>query len=321
MDCLDSGLSPRRAGIARTLVRTLALTCLGATGVWSPRVAPQALLGISSTALRSPRVAPQALLGISSTAFRSPRVAPQALLGISSTALRSQSNTVSGDFWVEPPTLRSLGFEWRIAGDDNRNASVAVSYRKKGEQQWRKALPLFRLQHESVTGIVPRDGSGEHFNHYIAPNMFAGSILNLEPDTEYDCRLVLADPDGVKGKQEQLVHVRTRKEPTPAPGGAVYHVYPFGYKGAKEEPAFTGLLAAYYLGADESDHSREMPARVKPGDTILVHAGLYKDNREPPRVPRRAPGLSQAAMARPAFCRWYSCSNCAGGRYPIGSSS
>jgi hypothetical protein len=35
--------------------------------------------------------------------------------------------TTAGDFWVEPPTLRSLGFEWRIAGDDNRNASVAVS--------------------------------------------------------------------------------------------------------------------------------------------------------------------------------------------------
>jgi hypothetical protein len=191
----------------------------------------------------------------------------------------SQSNTVSGDFRVEPPTLLSLGFEWRIGGDDNRNARVEVSYRKKGEQQWRKALPLFRLQRESVTGIVPRDGSGEHFNHYIAPDMFAGSILNLEPDTEYECRLVLSDPDGVKGTKEQTVHVRTRKEPLPAPGGAVYHVYPFGYKGPKEQPAFTGLLAAYYLGSDESDHSREMPARVRPGDTILVHAGVYKDNR------------------------------------------
>ena len=24
--------------------------------------------------------------------------------------------TVSGDFWTEPATLRSLGFEWRISG-------------------------------------------------------------------------------------------------------------------------------------------------------------------------------------------------------------
>jgi hypothetical protein len=202
-----------------------------------------------------------------------------ALTGLRAAPCWSQSNTTSGDFWIEPPTLQSVGFEWRINGDDNRNASVAVSYRKAGEQQWHKALPLFRLQRESVTGIVPRDGSGEHFNRYIAPNMFAGSILNLEPDTEYDCRLVLTDPDGVKGKKEQVLHVRTRKEPVPATGGAVYHVYPFDYKGPKQQPAFTGLLAAYYLGSDQSDHSREMPPRVRPGDTILVHAGVYKDNR------------------------------------------
>ena len=191
----------------------------------------------------------------------------------------SQARTMAGELWVEPPTLVSLGFEWRIAGDDNRNASVAVSYRKHGEAQWHAALPLFRLQGESVTGGVPRDGGPEHFNRYHAPNMFAGSILNLEPDTEYDCRLELRDPDGVQGTRVRTVRVRTRAEPQPAAGGAVYHVYPFGYRGEKLAPAFTGLLAAYYLGSDQSDHSREMPPRVKPGDTILVHAGLYKDNR------------------------------------------
>ena len=72
----------------------------------------------------------------------------------------SQTGTVAGDFSVEPPTLVSLGFEWRIAGDDNRNASVDVTYRKKGEQQWRKALPLFRLQRESVNGSAPATRCG-----------------------------------------------------------------------------------------------------------------------------------------------------------------
>jgi hypothetical protein len=194
-------------------------------------------------------------------------------------AAQAQPGTVAGDFWVEPPTLQSLGFEWRIDGDDNRNATVAVSYRKKGEQQWHAALPLFRLQHESVVGGLPRDGGEVHFNKYVAPNMFAGSILNLEADTEYEARFVLSDPDGVKGRKERVVTARTRKEPQPAAGGAVYHVYPFDYKGPREKPAFTGLLAAYYMGSDQSDHSREMPPRVQPGDTILVHAGVYKDNR------------------------------------------
>jgi hypothetical protein len=192
--------------------------------------------------------------------------------------LAARNNATPGDFITELPTLVSLGFEWKITGDDNRNAHVEVTYRKTGEQQWRKALPLLRLQHEYVPGGAPRDGGG-HFYNYTAPNEFAGSLLNLDPDTEYQCRFVLIDPDGVKGKAENAVTIRTRKEPQPATGGAVYHVYPFGYKGPKQQPGFTGLMAAYYMGSDQSDHSNASQPRVKPGDTILLHAGVYKDNR------------------------------------------
>src|SRR5579863_5689765 len=190
----------------------------------------------------------------------------------------AQMNTTPGEFVTEPPTLVSLGFEWKISGDDNRNARVEVTYRKVGERQWRKGLPLPRLQHESVTGGAPRDGGGAYYS-YVAPNMFAGSILNLDPGTEYECRFVLTDPDGVKGKAEKTVTVRTRREPQPAEGGHIYHVYPFDYKGTRQQPAFTGLLAAYYMGSDQSDHSNVSPPRVQPGDIILVHAGVYKDNR------------------------------------------
>jgi hypothetical protein len=190
----------------------------------------------------------------------------------------AQNSVTIGEFFIDPPTLVSLGFEWRIAGDDNRNATVDVTFRKKGDQPWRKGLPLLRLQGEAVTGGTPREGGGHYFN-YVAPNMFAGSLLNLEPDTEYECRFVLSDPDGVKGKGEKIVTVRTRREPMPAEGGHVYHVYPFGYKGAKQEPSFTGIMAAYYMGSDQSDHSNAAPPRVQPGDIILVHAGVYKDNR------------------------------------------
>jgi hypothetical protein len=202
-----------------------------------------------------------------------------ALLLACSTVAHAESRSIAGNLWVEPATLTSLGFEWRIQGDDNRNATVRVSYRKTGQERWHDALPLLRLQGERVTGGVPREGSGEHFNRYVAPNMFAGSILGLEPDTQYDCRLELTDPDGVMGRSVHLVSVRTRREPEPATGGTIYHVYPFGYTGFRQQPAFTGLLAAYYLGSDQSDHSRAMPARVAPGDTLLLHAGLYKDER------------------------------------------
>ena len=111
------------------------------------------------------------------------------------------------ELYAEPPTLISLGFEWQIDGDDNHNATVAVSYRKKGSQPWKQGLPLLRLDHEQIT---------ENAFHYTTPNMFAGSIFDLEPDTEYECRFVLSDPDGVEGKAENVVIVRTRFEPKPS---------------------------------------------------------------------------------------------------------
>jgi hypothetical protein len=185
-------------------------------------------------------------------------------------ALKASDGVVSNEFITEPPTLISLGFEWQIDGDDNRNAEVGVFYRKIGDKEWKQGLPLLRLQREqTISGPM----------QYIAPNMFAGSIFDLEPGGEYECRFVLSDPDGVSGKSKNLVTVRTRSEPTPFPGGRIYHVYPGGYKGPKETPAFTGLGAAYFMGSSHTDNYNTFPPRVKPGDTILVHAGLYKDNR------------------------------------------
>jgi len=203
---------------------------------------------------------------------------PLAVAALLPAACLCQTNTVPGEFIIDPPTLVSLGFAWNISGDDNRNARVDVTYRKKGEQQWRQGLPLLRLQREQVFGGAPREG-GKHYYSFVAPNMFAGSLLNLEPGTEYECHFVLSDPDGIKGKAQKTVIARTRQEPQPATGGHVYQVYPFGYKGTKQEPAFTGLLAAYFMGSDQSDHSNAMPPRVQPGDIILVHAGVYKDSR------------------------------------------
>ena len=98
------------------------------------------------------------------------------------------------------------------------------------------------MQHEEIRTPIgpgyakPPVSNGEGYVNpfnYVTPNMFSGSILDLEPDTEYECRLVLSDPDGVKGVSEKSITVRTRGEPQPATGGHVYHVYPFGYQGQK----------------------------------------------------------------------------------------
>ena len=204
-----------------------------------------------------------------STAHRFAFVLVSLVWALPLSAATSDKTTVK-EFITEPATLISLGFEWHIDGDDNRNATVAVSYRRKGETMWKDGLPLLRIGNERIN---------ENALQYITPNGFAGSIFELDADTAYECRFVMSDPDGIAGKAETIVTVRTRAEPKPAAGGKVYHVYPPDYKGQKLEPGFTGLLGAYYTGSSSSDNFNTYPPRVQPGDTILVHAGLYKDDR------------------------------------------
>jgi hypothetical protein len=188
--------------------------------------------------------------------------------GATGAAAQPANGVTPGELVIEPPTLISLGFEWYVQGDDDRDAAVAVSYRKRGESAWRESLPLLRVHGERTFYMDTL--------YYTAPNMFAGSVFELDESTDYEVRLTLSDPDGVAGEAERTVSVRTRAQPQPH-DGRVFHVYPVDYAGEKQEPAFTGLLAAYYRNALGGDWSRASPPRVEPGDTILVHAGIYKD--------------------------------------------
>ena len=105
----------------------------------------------------------------------------------------------------------------------------------------------------------------------------ACSISSPIPNTKSSS--TLTDPDGAAEAAPRVVKVRTRKEPAPHAGGRVFHVYPADHQGPKQEPAFTGLLGAFYTRANGADWFNAYPPRVEPGDTILVHAGLYKDDR------------------------------------------
>ena len=75
------------------------------------------------------------------------------------------NSTVAGEPLVEPPTLISLGIEWPIQGDDNRNATASIEYRRKGESAWKRGLDLLRLQGEETFLRGALD--------YTAPNMFS----------------------------------------------------------------------------------------------------------------------------------------------------
>jgi len=103
-----------------------------------------------------------------------------------------------GELIVDPPTLICLGFYWPMEGDANHNAAATIEFRKKGDVSWRRGLDLFRTHGETA-------GDGGMVAIRRIPNAFAGSIFDLNPGTEYECRLTLSDPDGVKGEAVRTI--------------------------------------------------------------------------------------------------------------------
>lgn len=194
-----------------------------------------------------------------------------ALFAVTACVLQAQNDTRPGRFHVEHPTLLNLGFEWLIEGDANRNATVEVRFRKAGTSDWKQALPLLRIGGERV--YRERESMT-----YTVPQGFAGSILNLEPATAYECEFTMRDADGIAGQAQQRVTVSTRAEPKPFAGGRVLHVYPADHQGPKLEPNFIGIKAAYY-GEGRGDWTSVRMTKAQPGDTILVHGGLYRPER------------------------------------------
>ncbi len=57
-------------------------------------------------------------------------------------------------------------------------------------------MPLLRLGGERIY-------QSEGVFNLKTPNMFAGSILDLEEDTSYQVRLTLSDPDGGRRRQDR----------------------------------------------------------------------------------------------------------------------
>jgi hypothetical protein len=192
-------------------------------------------------------------------------------------ATPNPNKSAPGEFVVEPTTLTNAGFEWYITGDANHNATVSVRYRPAhGNFPWSQGMNLIRIMNELAVN--------QPYYTYTAPNGFAGSIFDLQPDTEYEAEFTLSDPDGVTGNKVQCTTFRTQAEPTPYTGSDahVYHVYPSGTDLATTPTypnAYPGLLGAYYNCQVEDDWNKMCQLRVVAGDTIVMHAGTYSDDR------------------------------------------
>lgn len=161
-----------------------------------------------------------------------------------------EDRTTPGELVADPPTIRCLSFRWYIRGDENGNCAGEMSFRKKGEKEWRKALPMLRVNRETVD---------REYRPFRCGNLLAGSLLYLEPGTTYEVRFRLHDPDG--GEAEKVLTATTRTEPPEVKGTRQIHIYPPGYKGEKKEPSFSSLDSA--------------SKNARPGDVVLLHAGTY----------------------------------------------
>ena len=182
-----------------------------------------------------------------------------------------------GELIVERPTLISLGFEWRVEGDANGDALARVQYRKRGEQRWRDYLPLYRIG----LGLKVHLTLGCGWPQYVIPDAVCGSIMDLEPGTQYDVRLELTDPDGVLGKAVKTVTLSTRPEPEVPEDAPVRHVYPPDWDGPREEPSFRDIMEAVNGFSPNCDVYLTVrpPLAAKPGTVIKMHGGVHRYDR------------------------------------------
>jgi hypothetical protein len=166
---------------------------------------------------------------------------------------------------LERPTDRSLGAYWIIKGDENRNATVSLAYRANEKGNWIDGPDLFRV----ATGANDKGAASErHENSYLlVPKgswLFAGSALMLQPDTRYELRLTLRDPDG--GQAIRFLRGHTVGEPVAPKHMKTLYVAPIEGRGRSGAGTRTDPIR----GLKAAD------AAALPGTLFLLARGTYE---------------------------------------------
>src|SRR6478672_13666399 len=91
-------------------------------------------------------------------------------------------------------TIYSIGVDsYFVAGtDSDHDATGVMQYRVAGSgAAWKDALPMKRVDHQSHTYPTAS----------VRHNMVSGSIFFLQPNTSYEVKLTVNDPDGYANTQ------------------------------------------------------------------------------------------------------------------------
>ena len=153
----------------------------------------------------------------------------------------------AGEVVLDSATTESLGFFVPIeGGDKNYDSAIHAYYRAVGETEWQPGIALMRIRPEYVENIYSLQKS---------PKGFAGVISGLEAGTDYEIKLEVSDPDGLRpssGPAVQTLTVSTREIP----------------KAELAEAQTTTVKTMAELQA--------AIASAQPGSAIIVMPGLYE---------------------------------------------
>jgi hypothetical protein len=136
------------------------------------------------------------------------------------------------------PTFHAAGVRLDYAGDDDQDATARLQWRELGSGTWRDGVAMSR----------------------ISNSRWAGSVLWLEPDTPYEVRAIIDDPDGGATVTRAT---RTRRELPADASGRTWWVAvngDDGNSGSSDSPLATLQAAG---------------SRARPGDEIRVRPGIY----------------------------------------------
>ncbi|MGQ0827487.1 MAG: T9SS type A sorting domain-containing protein [Bacteroidota bacterium] len=113
----------------------------------------------------------------------------------------SQNATTTGSMNLSP-TFNSIGIELFFTGDDNKNSSAILEFKKTGDPSFRQGLPLWR------TDVTTAPGKA-----------YYGSALLLTAGTNYDIKITVTDIDG--GNNVITGNISTRADNIPVASSLV----------------------------------------------------------------------------------------------------
>jgi len=165
------------------------------------------------------------------------------------TVIAHGTNDIASSSVMYTTTFEHISVHVDIIGDDNFNSSLLIEYKRPIDAAWNPAGTTMR-----ASPALKVDGANLNLNFH------AGSVVFLNPNTRYDIRWTLTDPDG--GSTSMINSISTKAFPTLPTNPQMIYVIPGNGGG-------TGSQANPYRGVQTAADN------AQPGQIIELGNGTY----------------------------------------------